>query len=222
MVPFLQNANNLRNLHLDHNNLQSEGFNILLRALRSSHIEYLNCTACGIESIEIDNEHIPNHLERLFLDENNIKGDGCRRLAELLQRRDSSQTELHLNCNELNNEGVEILADALRSNTSLTTLELKYNEIGDDGVTALADVLRSNATLIDLELRGNHDISKRGKVLLLKLVNDVSSIKSTLQSNNTLESLDVSDEDEDEIQQLINDAVCRNSFPGTGGAGRKR
>ncbi len=54
MVPFLQNANNLKYLCLDDNNIQSEGFNVLFHALRNSPIETLNCKGCGIESIEID------------------------------------------------------------------------------------------------------------------------------------------------------------------------
>ena len=54
MVPFLQNSNNLTNLDLDDNNIQSEGFNLLCRALRDSPIEYLHCNRCDIESIEIE------------------------------------------------------------------------------------------------------------------------------------------------------------------------
>mmetsp|Transcript_19310 Transcript_19310/g.29501 ORF Transcript_19310/g.29501 Transcript_19310/m.29501 type:complete len:178 (+) Transcript_19310:57-590(+) len=60
MVPFLQNANNLTNLDLEGNNVQSEGFNLLFRSLRDSPIYFLHCGRCGIESIEIDNNHIPD------------------------------------------------------------------------------------------------------------------------------------------------------------------
>eukprot|EP00984_Skeletonema_dohrnii_P012769 scaffold5207_cov96-Skeletonema_dohrnii-CCMP3373.AAC.16 len=41
MVPFLQHANNLKVLDLGSNNLQSEGFNMLIRALRDSPIKIL-------------------------------------------------------------------------------------------------------------------------------------------------------------------------------------
>jgi len=58
MVPFLQNANNLRLLLLNDNNIKSEGFNAVFRALRDSPIETLHCDRCGIGSIEIDSEHI--------------------------------------------------------------------------------------------------------------------------------------------------------------------
>ena len=74
MVPFLQNASNLIDLNLnENNNLQSEGFNTLFQALRDSPIKVLCCSGCGIESIEIDNEQKPKHLERLFLANRYVK-----------------------------------------------------------------------------------------------------------------------------------------------------
>jgi hypothetical protein len=59
MVPFLQNASSLKSLDISENNITSEGFNKLFRALSDSPIEKLNCNNCGIETIEIDQYHIP-------------------------------------------------------------------------------------------------------------------------------------------------------------------
>ena len=77
MVPFLQNTNCLRELDVSYNIISSEGFNVLLRALRDSPIEKLNCNRCGIESIEIDTEHIPQNLKSLTLIANIVNTDGC-------------------------------------------------------------------------------------------------------------------------------------------------
>ena len=159
MVPFLQNANNLNNLDLDANNIQSEGFNVLFRALSDSPIAQLYCSICGIESIEIASEHAPKQLKRLFLNCNNINADGCTEVAKLLQGGNATLERLYLRDNKIDDEGVEILTNALRSNTSLN----------------------------GLDLRGNVDISDQGQTMLLKLVNDISSIEATLQSNHTLE-----------------------------------
>ena len=63
MVPFLQNANNLKYLFLYDNNIQSEGFNLLFRALCDSPIEKLQCNRCDIESIEVGIDHIPKNLK---------------------------------------------------------------------------------------------------------------------------------------------------------------
>ena len=157
VVPFLQNANNLQILHLGDNNIQSEGFNLLFRALRNSPIEELNCGRCGIESIEIEGEHIPRNLKELYLYENGINSDMCRELVKLLQGSDSKLKLLHLNGNDIDDEGVEIIVEALRSNKALNSLYIQGNRI-----------------------------SKQGKIMLLKLVNDISSIEATLQSNHTL------------------------------------
>jgi len=161
MVPFLQHANSLRELNLSQTHFKSEGFNMLFRALRNSPIERLTCCSCGIASIQIDTEHIPEHLTYLNLNSNIIDADGCRGLVELLQREDSTLLSLCLNNNTIDDEGVTILVDALQNNTSLTSLNLLNN----DG------------------------ISNHGMTILLKLVNDVSSIKATLQSNHTLQNI---------------------------------
>eukprot|EP00986_Skeletonema_menzelii_P020827 scaffold32387_cov303-Skeletonema_menzelii.AAC.1 len=162
MVPFLQNANNLIELNLQGNNLQSEGFNRIFQALRDSPIETLDCCRCGIESIEIDSEHVPEHLKLLNLRGNIINVDGCRGLATLLQGGNATLKFLYLTKNQIGDEGVAILVNVLQNNTSLTTLDLTLN----DG------------------------ISLDGQTMLLKLVNDISSVKATLRSNHTLKRLD--------------------------------
>ena len=184
MVPFLQNAHSLTNLNLDRNNLQSEGFNVIFRALTDSPIERLYCDNCCITTIEIDTGHIPRNLSRLNLPRNGITADGCRELAKLLQGEDATLRELDLDHNEIDDTGVGLLVNALRNNMSLTLLSLT----------------------------GNNRISKQGKIMLLKLVNDVSSIKATLQSNHTLQSISVDppDERDDQIQRYIRMATMIN------------
>ncbi|KAK1735807.1 leucine-rich repeat protein [Skeletonema marinoi] len=177
MVPFLQNASNLKKLYVSGNNITSEGFKVLWRELTSSQIEELHCAGCGVASIEIDIGSIPPNLEKMSMSRNNINTDGCRELAKLLQCKNSALTELLLVESRIDDEGVAILVDALENNTSLEKLTLQKNE----------------------------GITMKGKALLLKLVNDVSSIAATLQSNHTLQKLTV-DEDSN-IQRHINHAV---------------
>jgi len=202
MVPFLQNSNKLTSLYLDDNNIQSEGFNVLFRALRDSSIELLRCITNGIESIEIDSDRIPRNLKALDLDDNRINADGCRGLVRLLQGGDSALKYIWLNDNRIDDEGVAILVDALKSNTSLKELILKGN-----------------------------DISMEGERLLLKLVNDVSSIRATLQSNHTLRQVTVKDissyeslDADDKIQKCIDMAtrINRNYESNLEAAGREK
>ena len=161
MVPFLHNSISLQYLDLHNNDIQSDGFNELFRALQYSPIESLNCASCGIESIAINSERIPENLSELRIQNNKINADGCHELAKLLQGGEST----------------------------LETLILFDNNIDDVGVGILVDALQNNNTLSTLDLKGNNDITKHGKILLLKLLNDISSIKATLQSNHTLAHL---------------------------------
>eukprot|EP00984_Skeletonema_dohrnii_P009227 scaffold3521_cov151-Skeletonema_dohrnii-CCMP3373.AAC.9 len=165
MVTFLQNANNLVVLNLNDNYLRSEGFNVLFRTLSNSPIKELYCGGCGIESIEIGNNYIPQHLKFLQLGNNSISTDGCRAIAKLLQ---------------------------VGNDATLTTLWLFHNKIDDDGVEILVDALQSNTSLKTLNLRENNGISDQGKISLLRLVIDISSIGATLQSNHTLHNIGIS------------------------------
>ena len=192
MVPFLKNATNLKDLALNDNNIQSEGFNMMFRALRDSPIERLQCGRCGIEYIEIDTNHIPRSLTRLHLSRNKISIDGCLEVAKLLQGRDAA----------------------------LKILDLDHNQIDDDGVEIMVNTLQQNKSLLWLDLRGNGGISDKGLLMLLKLVGDVSSIKATLQSNQTLVNIFVKQYDyhprvpldtSATIQQLIHMVTAVNA-----------
>ena len=161
MLPFLQNASNLVTLDLDGNCIQSEEFNFLLVALCDSPVKELHCCGCNIESIQIDNARYPAKLEVLRIFDNRINEDGCSGLAKLLQMPDCALEHLSLSSNHVNDAGVAHLANALQYNASLTGLFLQENQ----------------------------GISKDGKIMMLKLVNDISSVKATLQSNHTLQTI---------------------------------
>ena len=161
MESFLYNSKNLRLLKLVGNNIGSEGFNYLLQALFDINIvETMNCSQCGIESIQIDNNCVPRSLVKLVLGDNNIDASGCKELAKLLEGKESA----------------------------LEILGLENNKIGDEGVVILADALKKNTTLKSLHLNGI-GMSTKGRLSLLALVNDISTIKATLHSNHTLTTI---------------------------------
>ncbi len=116
---------------------------------------------------------------------NLINTDGCRGIAKLLQRDDSTLERLFLCNNNIDDECVAILVNALKNNTSLHWLWLQRNSL----------------------------ISNEGKVSLFKLVNDVSSIKATLKSNHTLRTISAVKfgSSEEEIDEQINAVTLINS-----------
>jgi len=64
--------------------------------------------------------------------------------------------ELNLSRNEINDDGAEALAKALKHNTRLRKINLYRNKIGTKGGIAIADALRThNMTVEDLDLQYN-------------------------------------------------------------------
>mmetsp|Transcript_1201 Transcript_1201/g.1927 ORF Transcript_1201/g.1927 Transcript_1201/m.1927 type:complete len:472 (-) Transcript_1201:24-1439(-) len=167
MVPFLQNASNLLELNItgNKNNIIAEGFSLLFRALSDSPIKKITFNNFDMDSFEIDDTSVPNNLVILDLNGNKINADGCRQIAKLLRRENATLKELHLGHNQIDDEGISILANALRTNTSLSLMNLQDNE----------------------------GIMIEGMKPVLKLLNDISSIKATLQSNHTLFSMTFND-----------------------------
>ncbi len=148
----------------------------------------------GLDSIEIEDDFLFDNLKYLSLSGNNINADGCRQLAKLLRHEQSS----------------------------LETISVGNNMIDDEGVAYLVDSLRNNTVLKHLHLDANKDISAKGEKLLLKLVNDVSSIKATLRSNHTLQSLSVPNDDL--FQALFDGAlkINKKNMTNPAAAGRER
>ena len=100
------------------------------------------------------------NLEHLYLMSCDIGREGCIVINNLLQKEDSS----------------------------LYYVELESNDIDDEGAEILAASLKHNNTLVTLYLTGNN-IKEKGCLAFLKLLNDVSSIGSTYNSNHTLVDL---------------------------------
>ena len=171
MMPFLQNATSLMNLNFYCTYVTPEGFSLLLRALRDSSLQKLTFSSCGFDSneIQIDEDCIPNNLRILyFRDNGKINADGCHQIAKLLRSENATLEELHLENNQIDHEGISILLNALQTNSSLKLLDLHRNEPND---------------------YANEGIGLVGMKVVLKLMNDISSIESTLQSNHTLQCI---------------------------------
>jgi hypothetical protein len=189
MAPFLQSASKLTSLDVSNNNIGSDGFNLLWRAVRDSPIGRLDCMDCGIDFIEIDDDHIPNNLYWLNLVNNNINADGYIELSKLLNGSNSTLKDLRLGS------------------------DYNHDNVDDECLGILANALQNNKSLDSLELSGN-GITTEGKKILTKLLNDMSSIKATLQSNHTLRFVryNASSVDNPETENLIGAALRVNQM----------
>ena len=156
LVPFLQNACNLTSLNVSGNLIKTEGLWWLMKGLTGGSIEKLNLRHCGLTNLAVIEKCSLTNLQVLYLSDNS-NIDGCESIAELLRRGGSKLKKLYLNRCNIRDEGAEMIANSLTNNTSLTHLELESN-----------------------------NITLKGQLALLRLVNDISSVNKTYNSNHTL------------------------------------
>ena len=64
--------------------------------------------------------------------------------------------KLNLRSNTCRNQGVEALADFLKTNTTVTEVNLNENNLGDPGAIAMAGAIAENKTLTSLDLSLNY------------------------------------------------------------------
>ena len=190
MIPFLKSSMNLSLISLDGNGgIQSEGFELIMKALDGGNIEDVLLGWCNIDSILIlDTVALPR-LRTLRLARNGISiipqsfgGDSNKYIG---------LEYLHLAYNYVNNEGCEVISKLLmKKETSLKFLDLSQNEINDEGAEVLATSLKHNITLTALRLSENDISEDDGLRPFLKMLNDISSIENTYKnSNHTLKEL---------------------------------
>ncbi|EGD72717.1 hypothetical protein PTSG_04445 [Salpingoeca rosetta] len=95
----------------------------------------------------------------------NIDDAGVNVIAEALRHNDRI-TWLDLANNNITTAGVKALARVLLIHPRLTTLSLASNDVDDDGALCLADVLRKNPRLSIISLHHNRKITHRGREAL--------------------------------------------------------
>jgi len=195
IIPLLQNCPHLSTLWLAGNRrIDSECFEVLVRALHGRSIEKLYTYQCNITDITaLDRYSLPN-LQTLSLSNNKIGREGCITISNLLQKEGSKLTRLSLDSTGMENEGAEILSSSLRNNKKLQILELNQN-----------------------------DINERGHKAFLKVLVDISSIGNTYKSNHTLTTCELNEYDGDNTHaKALKDACKENRLSSTKAAGRAK
>ena len=97
-------------------------------------------------------------------------------------KSNSTLYKLNLSNNQINDDGVKILVEALTVHATLRKLDMSHNAISDDGVLFISEFLESNKLLLELSLAKNIITDKGAKTLA-----------EALQMNTTLNELDIAD-----------------------------
>ena len=219
---------NMRRLHLNHNELDGSACDLLAKAVPSmSSLEVLWLSNNSIGSggtVEVIKALCGSGVKQLLLWNTGIGEPDCEALCELLKSSHSLQ-RLFINSNNLSSESVASIITGLSHNSSLTFLQISNSHFSMANVDSLASVLKdhSKCTLTELHLEGCHISSEGASELAAALcknstlkrlyldynpigVEGASSMSDMLQHNTSLEVLSLCDDSvgEEGVRQLIN------------------
>ena len=112
----------------------------------------------------------------------NIQGsyDVSKAIADAL-KKNTTLTEINLNDNYIEDEGVKAIAEMLKDNKTLRILTLGINKFGAEGAKAIASALAVNTALITLDLNQNFTLGNEG----------IKAIAEALKKNRTLKKFNL-------------------------------
>ena len=199
MVPFLKKARNLSKLDIGHNGaINSECVRMLVGALQiGGAIEELWLESCDIDDITALEHHPLPRLRILDLDRNNIQSfpSSMENYTNLEER--------YLRNNKIGVKGCQSIARLLEKDASnLKELNLYSNNLGDEEAEIIANSLKCNTSLMDLYLGGNNNFTEKAFNAFSKLLNDVSSMDGTYNSNHTLTKLVLPESTNSTVQEM--------------------
>ena len=131
MVRLVAISPSLRHLHLSHNSISDDGVRIL-----ASVAAFRQLQSCSLA-------------------DNLIGPVGAQAVAEQLKHAHCVLERLDLNENNLRDDGVINLVEGLKMNTSLKSLDLRYNHVSLRGLHCIREMLANgdNMTLETLQLQ---------------------------------------------------------------------
>ncbi|CAF1223684.1 unnamed protein product [Rotaria sp. Silwood1] len=131
-------------------------------------------------------------LKELDLSYNRISDRGVQMICTVLSSNTCVLQDIDLSSNGITDKGAIYLANMLKNNHTLTTLVLNHNEITNDGLKSLVDALaHDNRKLIQLKLDFNPWITGRGVDYIFQSLKDNQILKEVYVKNCSVEDQDL-------------------------------
>ncbi|KAM4846320.1 NACHT, LRR and PYD domains-containing protein 14 [Thomomys bottae] len=145
---LLQNKS-LTHLDLGSNKLEDEGVRLLWELIRQPHchlqdLELMGCVLTKACCLDLAVSILNNRsLRSLDLGNNNLQNEGMQILCDALRHPDCNLESLGLEQCGLTSVCCEALSSSLLSNQRLIKMNLSQNNLGSNGIRRLCEVLRS-------------------------------------------------------------------------------
>ena len=97
-----------------------------------------------------------SHSNFTFFDEDKITNSAAKTLAEYMQKPTCSLKELYVHTNNISQQGLSLLIQALEANTSLICLYFFNVYISKSNFQSLAQILKYNQSLEELQIHYSH------------------------------------------------------------------
>ncbi|XP_076137441.1 NACHT, LRR and PYD domains-containing protein 12-like [Alosa pseudoharengus] len=191
VASVLQSPNSLQQLDLSDNYLGDSGVQLLSKGLSSSNCKIhtlrltdckLSARSCGIVASVLQS---PNSLIELDLSHNVLRDSGVYLLSKGLSSSHCKLQTLRLADCKLTDKLGEIVASVLQSPNSLLQLNFSNNDPGDSGVQLLSKGLSSSNSILQILRLADCKLTYKS----------CEMVASVLQSPNSLQELDLSDND---------------------------
>ncbi|KAL4479133.1 hypothetical protein ABPG72_008963 [Tetrahymena utriculariae] len=186
--------NGKKYLNLSHLNIGSTYQSIVASAL--AHVDFSDLYSLNLSqnnltnaSVELILQNLPESITRVDISNNNIGVNGAASLKQAFNSKKYSHLRyLNISSNQLGDNGIKTITEAIQNNTTIYSLDLSYNKLGDQSCIYLQQILQNNSYIQELYLQWNK-ISSRGGLYIADGLALNSNMKVIDLSHNGLGSL---------------------------------